>query len=104
MGKPETSQKSKTITPSAAFLSIVEKEAFLGSMENDPLILQLRKMLDKKSMVFYPAAWRRYFFNREFFKRQYNPEFLRAFTDVIWEKLQESVRKIEHPFRKLPVW
>ena len=62
----KASQKSKTITLSAAFLSIVEKEAFLGSMENDPLILQLRKMLDKKSMVFYPAAWRRYFLTGNF--------------------------------------
>ena len=98
---PATEQK--TIQPDADFLSLVEQQA-VNPMENDPLILQLKKMLDKKAMVLHPTAWKKYFFNRDFLKRQYNPAFLKVFTAVIWQKLEESVKNPKHPYRKLPIW
>lgn len=93
----------KTIQPDADFLSLVEQQA-VNPMENDPLILKLKKMLDKKAMVLYPTAWKKYFFNRDFLKRQYDPAFLKVFTAVLWQKLEESVKDPKHPYRKLPVW
>ena len=98
---PATEQK--TIQPDADFLSLVEQQA-VNPMENDPLILQLKKMLDKRAMVLYPTAWKKYFFNRDFLKRQYDPAFLKVFTAVLWQKLEESVKDPTHPYRKLPVW
>lgn len=95
--------EQKTIQPDADFLNLVEQHA-TDPMENDPLILQLKKMLDKKAKVLYPTAWRKYFFNREFLKRQYDPAFLKVFTAVIWQKLEESVKNPNHPYRKLPIW
>ncbi len=95
--------EQKTILPDADFLSLVEQQA-ANPMENDPLILQLKKMLDKKAKVLYPTAWKKYFFNRDFLKRQYDPAFLKVFTAVIWQKLEESVKNKNHPYRKLPIW
>ena len=93
----------KTIIPEKDFLSLVEQHA-ADPWESDPLILQLNKMLDKKAMVLYPTAWKKYFFSRDFLKRQYDPGFLKVFTAVIAQKLEESIKDPKHPYRKLPIW
>ncbi|MBR2401396.1 MAG: DnaJ domain-containing protein [Lachnospiraceae bacterium] len=93
----------KTVQADADFLSLVEQHA-VDPWESDPLILQLKKMLDKKAMVLYPTAWKKYFFSRDFLKRQYDPGFLKVFTAVIEQKLEESIKDPKHPYRKLPIW
>lgn len=71
---------------------------------DDPMIKRLLGMLEDGKHEYYPQAWRRYFICRDFFVRQYNPEFINAMAEIIEKKLLESAKDRDNVCGRVPTY